>query len=152
MKDALHQVEWDDEGEADEAALVLEEPQHHESEPQKEVALDDKVYTFKDEGKKLKQACAERSLPTRLHNFKLRLQWEIEVGIAKKLYEEEKRKPVAIKDANMPSKEVQDHHNLTRIPFKSWCEASLATLTKRTPRTFFQAKGHFGPLSSEAES
>lgn len=126
-------------GEADEAALAMEEPQHHERDPHKEVALDDEVYTLEDEGKKLKEACAERGLPTsgtqkrllaRLRNFKLRLKWEIEAGVAKKLYDEDKRKPVSIKVPKMPDRETQDHHNLTHIPFESWCEACLATRSK----------------------
>ena len=144
VRDALHQVEWDDIDEyevteADDTALASEEPQHHERDPTKEVALDDQVYTIEDEAKRLKKACEERGLPmsgtkkrllARLHNFKLRLQWEIEAGIAKKLYDEDKRKPVAIKVPKMPSREVQDHHNLTHIPFESWCEACLATRSK----------------------
>lgn len=47
----------------------------------------------------------------------LTLQWELEAGTAKKLYEENSRKAVSIKVPKTPSREVQDHHNLTHIPF-----------------------------------
>lgn len=131
MKDALHEIGWDDEddydtGEADEAALAMEESQTS--------WLDDKVYTLEAEGKKLKQACAERGLPTsgtkqrllaKLHHFKLRLQWDIEAG----------NDEVSIKFPKVPSREVQGHHNLTHIPFESWCEACLATRTKENGQT-----------------
>lgn len=58
VKDALHQIEWDDEdeyetGEADEAALAKEEPQHHERDPAKEIAIDNKIYKLEDEAKVL---------------------------------------------------------------------------------------------------
>lgn len=65
--DALHQIDWDEDeyetGEADETALAMEEPQHHERDPTKEVALDDKVFKM-DEPKVLPEACAHKGLPT----------------------------------------------------------------------------------------
>ena len=60
----------------------------------------------------------KKKLLARLHNFKLKLQWELEAGIAKRLYEENCRKTVSIKVPKMPSREVQDHHNLTHIAFE----------------------------------
>ena len=59
------------------------------------------------------------------------MQWEFETGIVKKLYEDQQRKAVQIKVPKMPNKKVQDHHSLTHIPFKSWCEACLAATLKK---------------------
>ena len=79
---------------ADKWALEMEEPQHYERDPAKEVAIDDKVCTIEDDGKTLKKACSDRGLPTsgtkkklllQLHNFKLRMKWEFEAGIVKKM-------------------------------------------------------------------
>ena len=38
----------------------------------------------------------KKKLLARLRNFKLKLQWELEAGVAKKLYEENIRKAVSI--------------------------------------------------------
>ena len=75
------------------------------------MAINDKVYTIEDDGKTLKKACSDRGLPSgtkknlllRLHNFKLKMKWEFEDGVAKKMYEEDKRKPVQIKVPQVPS-------------------------------------------------
>ena len=71
----------------------------------------------------------EEEIVGRLRNLKLKLHWEFEAGFAKKLYEENSRKAVS-KVPKMPRREVQDHHNLTHIPFESWCEACLTTRSK----------------------
>ena len=39
--------------EANEAALAKEEPQHHERDPAKEIAIDDEVYKLEDGAKVL---------------------------------------------------------------------------------------------------
>ena len=54
----------------------------------------------------------------------------MESELARKMYEEEQRKPVQIKAPRLPSQQEQDEHNLTHWPFASWCDACLATRSK----------------------
>ena len=59
---------------------------------------------------------------------------EARTELATKLYLESMRQPVKVKAPKIPTQEELDEHNLTHIPFQSWCEACLATRSKEDAR------------------
>ena len=137
-------IRWDDEDEEDgeqatDDALYAEEYHAMEYEDQQEVTIDNEKFTMEMSAKQLREACLKHNLATsgskkklmlRLETYRVRLQMLMESDLAKKLYEEQMRRPVQIKPPKLPSQEEQDEHNLTHWPMATWCEACLATRSR----------------------
>ena len=137
-------VEWSDgEGSglklADNEALDAEEPHVIEADDKDEVEIDGVKFSAEMKLTELQEACERYCLPKtgskrkvlkRLESFRLQLQTKVEAELASKIYLESMRKPVKIKAPKIPTAEEYDEHNLTHIPFQSWCEACLATRSK----------------------
>ena len=137
-------MEWsEDEGEELEELEAQE--MYHEveemvvAERPREVELDEVTFSEKMSVKELQMACKERQLAhtgskkkllERLVAFKVNLENQMHLAVAKKLYNEQRRRPVTLGQPKLPSLAEQELHNVTHWPFASWCQACVASRSK----------------------
>ena len=104
-----------------------------------EVELDEVTFSEKMSVKELQMACKERQLAhtgskkkllERLVAFKVNLENQMHLAVAKKLYNEQRRRPVTLGQPKLPSLAEQELHNVTHWPFASWCQACVASRSK----------------------
>ena len=70
----------------------------------------------------------------RLQKFKLLEEQKLAIDLSKRLYEESQREAIPLQVPKLPSRVDQDSHNLTHIPFASWCQCCVATRAKEDAR------------------
>ena len=108
-----------------------------------EVMLDEDTLNMDTRLKDLQEWCRKLGLATsgskmkclkRLQKFKLLEEQKLAIDLSKRLYEESQREAIPLQVPKLPSRVDQDIHNLTHIPFASWCQCCVATRAKEDAR------------------
>ena len=108
-----------------------------------EVMLDEDTLNMETKLKDLQEWCRKLGLATlgskmkclrRLQKFKLLEEQKLAIDLSKRLYEESQREAIPLQVPKLPSGVDQDLHNLTHIPFASWCQCCVATRAREDAR------------------
>lgn len=108
-----------------------------------EVMLDEDTLSMDTRLNDLQEWCRKLGLATsgskmkclkRLRKFKLMEEQKLAIDLSKRLYEESQREAIPLQVPKLPSRVDQDIHNLTHIPFASWCQCCVATRAKEDAR------------------
>ena len=112
-------------------------------EDEAQVVIDEQVLTMETKVKELKEWCTKLGLATsgsktkilnRLRAYKANEERKIALELAKKLYAEDERRPVAISVPKLPTRAEQDLHFLTHLPYAAWCAYCVAHRGKEDAR------------------
>ena len=92
--------------------------------------------------RQLREICERYKLPSsggkskclgRLKKYKVELENRLTGEIASKLFAEERRAPIVAPKPRAPSKEEQERHAVSHLPYAPWCESCIAGRARNGP-------------------
>ncbi|CAK9000469.1 unnamed protein product, partial [Durusdinium trenchii] len=108
------------------------------------IQIDEAWFDKETKLKDLQEACKQLGLATsgskikvlrRLQSYKHHQEEKMAYEIAQRLFSESRREAIPLKTPKLPSRHEQELHQLTHLPFQSWCQQCVATRSKEDPRT-----------------
>ncbi|CAK9080671.1 unnamed protein product [Durusdinium trenchii] len=107
------------------------------------IQIDETWFDKETKLKDLQEICKQLGLATsgskikvlrRLQSYKHHQEEKMAYEIAQRLFSESRREAIPLKAPKLPSRHEQELHQLTHLPFQSWCQQCVATRSREDPR------------------
>ena len=108
------------------------------------IQIDEAWFDKETKLKDLQEVCKQLGLATsgskikvlrRLQSYKHHQEEKMAYEVAQRLFSESRREAIPLTTPKLPSRHEQELHQLTHLPFQSWCQQCVATRSREDPRT-----------------